>query len=156
MTKETNPTQESNITEAQSNTGTEELVQIAEEGLEDGQRTYELVKEIMELFEDRLKTGKITPLELSEALALSATSSVMSMLPPESREEATRQSDKLVEDIMKNYEQKTRKRKNYFYISQLLAPVRFATYILTQGKTTYESAVRKATSAAATEEADKA
>lgn len=99
---------------------------------EQGQKLYGLVDEIVQLFKSRIDSGELQAIEVSEAISVALTGSVMALIPPHLIPTAKREADSISNYLLKNFNAKSKK-KNYMFGSQLLGATRFTSYIVSYG-----------------------
>lgn len=99
---------------------------------EKGQKLYGLVDETVQLFKSRIDNGELTPWDVAEALAVTLSGTIVSIVPPPQLKAVQREADSISQYLVKRFDEKSAKKK-YMFASQLLGSAKFASYIVAHG-----------------------
>ncbi|MNY03149.1 hypothetical protein D3C86_1357530 [compost metagenome] len=118
----------------------------------DAQRIYGYVKEVIELFRPRVEAGELNEYQVAEILSIAMTGTIISTVPPQLMDVINRETDSLVNYMYKQYKGKVQK-KNPTFGAQVLAPVRMASYLVSEANRTVDSIRSKVKAGATAKEA---
>lgn len=132
------------------NTTEETLQDLAQEEVqfdEAGQKVYGLVQEVVDLFKERMGSGELTPYEVAEALAISLSGTIYSVVPPKNQKIVQREAESLTRKTLKTFDQQVQK-KNMMFASQLLGAAKVSSYVVSHGNRVLEEYRKGAAQAA--------
>jgi len=95
-------------------------------------KIYDLVDEMVTLFRPRIESGELTPYEVVEAMGITLTGTIISIVPEAHLKQVEREAESLYNYVLKNFDGRVHKR-NYTFVSQLLGATRFASSVVNHG-----------------------
>lgn len=104
----------------------------AQELDEHSQQMMKLVEEIVDTFKPRIANGELTPYEVAEALSISLTGTLFSIVPPNKQKVTQTEAEAITRKMLKTFDQQAQKRRPMF-VSQMLAGAKVASYIVSHG-----------------------
>lgn len=110
----------------------EEVQDQAPEIDEHSQAMMKLVEEVVDLFKPRIASGELTPYEVAEALAVSLTGTIYSIVPPEKQKTIQREAESITRKMLKAFDRQVQK-KDSMFASQMLAAAKSSSYVVSHG-----------------------